>query len=194
MDALTSSMTKAQLESIEDTVKKERRRLFNFIRQRVPDKEDAEDILQDVFFQFITAYKQIESLEKTTSWLFRVARNKIIDKYRKKKPESFSNYMSATMGNSEDGPIMLEDILPDLSNGTDEVYARSMIMTAIEEALEELPLEQKQVFVLNEFEDKGFKEISDMTGLSINTLLSRKRYAVLFLRKRLQDLYDELST
>jgi RNA polymerase sigma factor (sigma-70 family) len=193
MDALTSSMTKAQLESIEDTVKKERRRLFNFIRQRVPDKEDAEDILQDVFFQFLSAYKQIESLEKTTSWLFRVARNKIIDKYRKKKPDSFSNYTSATTGNSEDGPIMLEDILPDLSNGPDEVYARSVIWTEIENALEELPLEQKQVFVLNEFEDKSFKEISEMTGVTINTLLSRKRYAVLFLRKRLQDLYDELS-
>jgi len=193
MDALTSSMTKAQLELIEDTVKKERRRLFNFIRQRVPDKEDAEDILQDVFYQFISGYKQIESLEKITSWLFRVARNKITDRYRKKKPESFSSYTSATNQKAEDGPIMLEEILPDLSNGPDEVYARTIIWEQIEEALDELPEEQKKVFVLHEFEEMSFKEISELTNQSVNTLLSRKRYAVLYLRKRLQDLYNELG-
>jgi len=184
-------MAQTQVAHIEQVFKKERGGLLGFIRKRVSRLEDAEDILQDVFYQFISAYDSIESLDKTTSWLFSVARNKITDSYRKKKPEAWSDL--GFMGKNEDSEVlMLEDILPDFKNTPEDVYARNMIWESIELALEEMPTEQRQVMLLHEFEDKSFKEISEITGVSVNTLLSRKRYAILFLRKRLQDLYDEL--
>jgi len=187
-------MTEAQHDAIQNTVKKERNRLLSFIKKRVTDKEDAEDILQDVFYQLITGYKQIESLEKITSWLFSVARNKITDRYRKKKADSFSSQRNKPKGNddSESIPSFLEDMLPDTGNTPEDIYLRTLIWEQFEEALEELPDTQKEVFVLHEIEDKSFKEIAALTGASVNTLLSRKRYAVLYLRKRLQELYNDI--
>jgi RNA polymerase sigma factor (sigma-70 family) len=170
-----------------------RGQLMRFIRQRVRVAEDAEDILQDVFSQFVEVYRTIEGIYKTGAWLYTVARNKIIDKSRKKKPETFSNLIfSSAADEDSDGPN-LEDLIPDLSGMPDEQYARNLIMNRIAEALDELPVDQRQVFVWHEFEDKSFKEIAEETGVTVNTALSRKHYAVRYLRLRLQDLYDELA-
>lgn len=182
-----NSISENRTDKIEETIRKERGRLFNFIKKRVPAPEDAEDVLQDVFYQLLDAYRAAESIEKVTSWLFTVARNKITDLYRKKKAEPFSKKMP----NKEDVPS-LEDILPDLSTLPDQVMARQMIWEALEEALEELPPKQKEVFEMHEFEQKSFKEISTITGEGQNTLLSRKRYAVLHLRERLRAFYEEM--
>ena len=184
-------MASSQEAHIEEVFKNQRGGLLGFIRKRVSRLEDAEDILQDVFFQFVSAYDSIESIDKVSSWLFAVARNKITDKYRKKKPDAWSDL--GFQGKNEDSEmLMLEDILPDFKNTPEDVYARNVIWEAIEVALAEMPQEQRQVMLLHEFEDKSFKEISEITGVSVNTLLSRKRYAILSLRKKLQELYDEL--
>ncbi|HTY36243.1 MAG TPA: RNA polymerase sigma factor [Bacteroidota bacterium] len=174
---------------ITQAVGAERRRLFDFIRKRVRTEEDAEDILQDVLFQFVASYSVTEPIEKLTAWLFRVARNKIIDWYRKKRPES----LPRDEQNPGD-PINLEDILYDSSMGPDALYARSVVWRELSDALDDLPEEQRDVFVMHELEGRSFKEIAAETGEPINTLLSRKRYAVLALRSRLQDLYDEFET
>ena len=187
---VVTNMARQQNDVIEKTVLRERVRLLNFIRKRVSDDEEAEDILQDVFFQFVEAYRAIESIERVTSWLFTVARNKITDRYRKKKPEPLRRNIAQRDRDEEQ--LMLEDILPDFAHDQDDEMMRSVIWNAIEEALEELPDAQRQVFVWHEFEDKSFKEISTLTGDSVNTLLSRKRYAILHLRERLQVLYNEL--
>lgn len=187
----TEPMTTSQEEHIQQVFKNQRGGLLGFIRKRVPRLEDAEDILQDVFFQFISAYDSIESLDKVSSWLFSVARNKITDKYRKKKPTAWSDL--GFQGKNENSELlMLEDILPEFKNTPEDVYARNVIWEAIELALSEMSEEQRKVMLLHEFEDKSFKEISLLTGVSVNTLLSRKRYAILFLRKKLQELYNEL--
>ena len=189
--SINQAMSDQQKAHIEQTIYKEKNRLLNFIRQRVPKVEDAEDILQDVFYQLVSAYESIESLEKTSSWLFTVARNKITDFFRKKKAVPFSE--NKPMESDEDAKIpTLADILPDLSSHPDQVLIRSMIWEAIEEALEELPEEQREVFVMHEFEDYSFKEIAEIKDVSVNTLLSRKRYAVLNLRKHLSGIYQEL--
>ena len=172
----------------EQTFRTERKRLFDFIRRRVRTEEDAEDILSDVFYQLISSYSVTEPIEKMTSWLFTVARNKIIDWYRKKRPESLPRDL-----NDPSLPLNLEDILYDPTQNPDQVYARSLVWTELAEALDELPEEQKQVFVMHELEGKSFKEIAEQTGEPINTLLSRKRYAVLFLREKLQEMYDEFD-
>ena len=177
---------------IEEAVRKDRGKLLNFIKQRVADKDDAEDILQDVFFQLANGYDMIGSLDKVTSWMYAVARNKITDWYRKKKPEPFSRGAQLS-GSGEDDQLSIGNIIPALGNTPEDAMLKSVIWDAIMEALDELPAEQKAVFVWNEFEEKGFKEISEETGVSINTLISRKRYAVLHLRKRLQYLYEELN-
>ena len=149
-------------------------------------REDAEDILQDVFYQLVTSYSVTEPIEKLTAWLFTVARNKIIDWYRKQKP------VTLTSDGNEDGTALtLEDILFDPKENPDEVYARSLVWTELADALDELPEEQRVVFVMHELEGRSFKEIAELTGEPVNTLLSRKRYAVLFLREKLQELYDE---
>ena len=179
-----------QNDEIAQTVQQERGRLLNFIQQRIPDREEAEDILQDVFFQFTEAYRKINSVERVTAWLFTVARNKITDRYRKKRPTTFSQQPTAT--DEEGESIRLEDILPDMSGNPDSELMRSIIWNAIEEALEELPESQREVFVMHEFEDMSFKEISAQKQVPVNTLLSRKRYAILHLRQRLQSLYDDL--
>ena len=175
---------------VEQTVAAERNRLFNFIKKRVSDTNDAEDILQDVFYQLWQGYDTIESIEKVTSWMFRVARNKIIDRYRKLKPDTFSK-IEGVRGD-EDAPLLLADIIGDPSSSPDDVYTRELIWDSIEEVLAELPKNQREVFVWHELEDISFKEMSERTGESINTLLSRKRYAVNYLRKRLQNLYNEI--
>lgn len=174
--------------TIERAAGAERKRLLDFIRRRVRTEEDAEDILQDVFYQLATSYSVTEPIEKITSWLFTVARNRIIDWYRKKRPES----LPASGGDST-VPLNLEDILYDPKQNPDRVYARSLVWTELADALDELPEEQREVFVLHELEGKSFKEIVELTGEPLNTLLSRKRYAVLHLRDRLQELYEEFD-
>ena len=191
MKAIAISATlQRQNDEIAQTVQQERGRLLNFIQQRIPDREEAEDILQDVFFQFTEAYRKINSVERVTAWLFTVARNKITDRYRKKRPTTFSQQQTAT--DEEGESIRLEDILPDMSGNPDSELMRSIIWNAIEEALEELPESQREIFVMHEFEDMSFKEISAQKQVPVNTLLSRKRYAILHLRQRLQSLYDDL--
>ena len=191
MKAIAISATlQRQNDEIAQTVQQERGRLLNFIQQRIPDREEAEDILQDVFFQFTEAYRKINSVERVTAWLFTVARNKITDRYRKKRPITFSQQPTATDEGGES--IRLEDILPDMSGNPDSELMRTIIWNAIEEALEELPESQREVFVMHEFEDMSFKEISAQKQVPVNTLLSRKRYAILHLRQRLQSLYDDL--
>jgi RNA polymerase sigma factor (sigma-70 family) len=193
MDALGSvnNMAKDRNDQIEETVKRTRGRLFNFIRKNVGDAE-AEDILQDVFTQFVVGYDEIRSFEGMSSWLFTTARNRITDLFRKKKPIPFSD-RKIDQKDGEDGPLSLEDILPDLSSMPDEEYFRSVIWEAVNEALDELPEEQRNVFVWHEFEDQSFKEIAQKTGETVNTLLSRKRYAVLHLRTKLEELYTEID-
>jgi len=184
-------MTAEESRYISEVANREKGRLLGFIRQQVRSYEDAEDILQDVLYQFLRGFDDIRSTERITSWLFTVTRNRITDYYRKKKPESFSD--KQVVSREEDGaPLMLEDILPALTRDPEDEMMRDMIWEAIDRALDEMPEEQKDVFIWNEFEDKSFKEISEITGEGVNTLLSRKRYAILFLRKKLKELYDQL--
>ena len=183
-------MATLQNEEIKQTVQKERRRLFDFIRKRVPEAEDAEDILQDVFYELVESYRLMKPVEQLASWLFTVARNKISDLYRKPKTASLEKNIPVK---EEEGEMLnLADLLPANDEGTDAKLMRSIIMDTLEEALDELPKEQREVFVLHEMEDKSFAEISSETGIAINTLLSRKRYAVIYLRVRLQNLYNEI--
>lgn len=175
----------------EETIKKEKGRLLNFIRSRVNNLEDAEDIMQDVFFQFVDAYDSIGSIEKATSWLFSVARNKIVDSYRKKKVRS-NQVPFAQMGEDGEEPLMLADILPDLGQTPEDIHFRELIREAVANALEELPEDQREIFIQHELEDKSFKELSAIYNVPVNTLISRKRYAVLALRKKLEMLYQEI--
>ena len=184
-------MTRAKANQIDQTVREERGRLLNFIRQFVSRSEEAEDILQDVLYQFVIGYDDIRSIDRASSWLFRVARNKIIDSFRKKKPQSFTD-MSPGQGDDEQ-PLMLEDILPDIQHLPEKELMREMVWERIDQALNNLPAKQREVFILHEFEQKSFKEIQKITNASLNTLLSRKRYAVLALRVALLDLYEELK-
>jgi RNA polymerase sigma factor (sigma-70 family) len=181
-------MTIEQDQRISQVVKQERVRLWNFIRRRVPDPRDAEDILQDVFYELVEANRLLMPIEHVTGWLFRVARNRIIDLFRKKKPESLSD-RAAT--NEEGESLQWEDLLPSPDAGPDAVYARNMLLDELELVLDELPEEQREAFVAHELEGRSFKDLAAETGVSINTLLSRKRYAVLHLRNRLRDIYDE---
>ena len=174
-------------ERLQSTVKNERRRLLEFIRRRVRNEEDAEDILQDVFYQLAATDSVTEPIEQLTAWLFTVARNKIIDWYRKKKPVPLP--VEQTEG--EEG-LMLSDLLTDPRQNPDDVYARSLLWTEFAEALEDLPDNQREAFVMHEFEGRSFKEIAELTGEPVNTLISRKRYAVLFLREQLRELYEQL--
>lgn len=198
MEAMTlnATMTTRQNVEIQETVRKERKRLLDFIRQRVKSEEDAEDILQDVFYQLVNAYRMMEPIEKVTSWLFTVARNRITDLYRKKKTETFSNLLPVSdEGNEEETPgYFLDELMQDVSETPEAQYMRSLVWDTLNAALAELPVEQSEVFNLHELEGMSFKEIAIQTGQPVNTLLSRKRYAVLHLREKLQTLYDELLT
>ena len=176
----------------EQTFLREKDRLLGFIRNRVSSLEEAEDILQDVFYQFVAGYDTIESLDRVTSWLFSVARNKIIDRYRRDASRPKRTDLAIQAGSDDDAPLTLQDILPDLGNTPEDSYLRDVIWEAIMDAVDELPAEQRQVFILNEIQERSFREISEETGVSINTLLSRKRYAILSLRKKLQRLYNDI--
>ena len=183
-------MALEQDKRISEVVKREQSRLLNFIRRRVPNPRDAEDILQDVFYELVEANRLLMPINHVTGWLVRVARNRITDLFRKKKPESFSD---SAVADEDDELLQLEDLLPSPDAGPEALYARQVLLDELELAVEELPEEQREVFVAHELEGHSFKEMAARTGVSVNTLLSRKRYAVLHLRERLQDIYDEFT-
>jgi RNA polymerase sigma factor (sigma-70 family) len=189
-DGVAAAMALEQDRRISQVVNREQSRLRNFIRRRVPDPSDAEDILQDVFYRLVEANRLLMPIEHVTSWLFRVARNRIVDLFRKKTPENFSE---VSVANEENEILQLEDMLPSAEAGPEAAYARSLLLEEIDLAIDELPEEQREVFVAHEIDGRSFKEIAEETGVSVNTLLSRKRYAVLHLRRRLQSIYDEYT-
>jgi RNA polymerase sigma factor (sigma-70 family) len=185
----TSAMADEQNRQISEAIEKDGQRLRNFIRRRVTDPNEAEDILHEVFYELIEAYRLMQPIEQAGAWMFRVARNRIIDLFRKKKPQSLSETVRSS-SNEEDQRV-LEDLLPSPDAGPDAEYARSILVDELEDALGELSEDQRTVFLAHEIEGKSFKQISAETGVSVNTLLSRKHYAVLNLRRRLQSMYDE---
>ena len=182
-----TSMTQ-QDRQISEIIAEERSRLRNFIRRRVPDPSDVEDIVQDVFYKLVEANRLLMPIEHVTGWLFRVARNRITDLFRRKKPETFSD---AAVEGEEGELLQIEDLLPSSDAGPEALYFSNLLLDELELALDELPGEQRDVFVAHELEGRSFKELSAESGVSVNTLLSRKRYAVLHLRERLQSIYDE---
>jgi RNA polymerase sigma factor (sigma-70 family) len=184
-------MSPKESEKIGAVYKDERKRLLGYIRNRIPDRVEAEDILQDVFYQLTVGFNDIRRFESLTAWLYKVADNRITDLFRKKKPVNIS--YSENAKNDDDGPLTLEEILPSLGSTPEDDEIKEMIWEAIEETLSDLPQEQREVFVDSEFEDMSFKEISAKTGIGVNTLISRKRYAVLALRERLNKLYKLLK-
>ena len=174
---------------ISEVVEREQSRLRNFIRRRVPDARDAEDILQDVFFELVEANRLLMPIEHVTGWLFRVARNRITDLFRKKRTVS----SRGDADRDEDDRLLLEDLLPSPDAGPEALYTRRALLDALELAIAELPVEQREVFIAHELEGRSFKQMAAEKSVSVNTLLSRKRYAVLHLRERLQDVYDEFT-
>jgi RNA polymerase sigma factor (sigma-70 family) len=175
---------------ISEIIAGERSRLRNFIRRRVPDPADVEDIVQEVFYELVEANRLLMPIEHVTGWLFRVARNRITDLLRRRRPESFSD--RGVEG--EDGELPgVEDLLPSPDAGPEALYIRGVLLDELEQALDELPAEQREVFIAHELEGRSFKELSAETGVGVNTLLSRKRYAVLHLRERLRNIYDEFT-
>jgi RNA polymerase sigma factor (sigma-70 family) len=175
---------------LSDVIQAEYRRLFQFIRKRVGDPGEAEDILQDVFYELIEAYRLMQPIEQVGAWLYRVARNRIIDRFRKQR-RSAGNELGS--GASENESLLLEDLLPSPDAGPEAAYARRVLFDELEAAIEDLPEEQRSVFVAHELEGRSFKEIAEETGVNINTLLSRKRYAIVHLRRRLQEIYEEFT-
>ena len=173
---------------ITETISQERGRLRNFIRRRVPDANEAEDILQDVFFEYVEAYRLPEPIEQVGAWLFRVARNRIIDRFRKKREVQLPDAPDG----SEDAH-WLEEVLPSSEEGPEAAYARGVLLEELLAALEELPKEQRDVFIAHELDGRSFKELAEECGVNVNTLLARKRYAVLHLRARLQTIYNEFD-
>jgi RNA polymerase sigma factor (sigma-70 family) len=180
-----------QDQRISEAIDRERPRLRNFIRRRVGDQSDAEDILQDVFYELVEAYRLMKPVEQVTAWLFRVARNRITDLFRGKQREALRSE-PAVVENGE--MLALEDLLPSPDAGPDAAYARTVLLEELDAALDELPDEQREVFIAHEVMGYSFKELAGQTGVSVNTLLSRKHYAVLFLRERLQAIHDEFTT
>jgi len=189
-DALTipTAMTAEKNNSVTQTIKAYSKRLLGFIKQRVNSNEDAEDILQDVFYQFAG---NTEPIEQVTSWLFTVARNKITDRYRKKQLPLIDDLQAPVSGDEEEG-FDWKDMVPSAGDSPETAYLRNLFWEELQQALDELPAEQRDAFIQNEIEGIAFKDISAATGVSVATLISRKRYAVLFLRERLQGLRDEL--
>jgi RNA polymerase sigma factor (sigma-70 family) len=183
-------MALEQDQRISEVVKREGSRLRNFIRRRVPDPRDAEDIVQDVFYELVEANRLLMPIEHVTGWLFRVARNRITDLFRKKRPEPFSE---AAVENEDGEVLQIEDLLPSPDAGPEALYFRNLLLDELELAVDELPDGQREVFIAHELEGRSFKAMAAETGVSVNTLLSRKRYAVLHLRERLQSIYDELT-
>jgi len=189
MNQVPGSWTIAEQDQlISEALERDRPGLRSFIRKHVPDTSEAEDILQDVFFELIEAYRLMKPIEHVTAWLFRVARNRLIDLFRRKKSSSLNNPVSV-----EEGADTLEDLLPSADAGPEAAYARNLLLDALDEAMDELPAAQHDVFVAHELMGRSFKDISAETGLSINTLLSRKHYAVLHLRRSLQSIYESYA-
>jgi RNA polymerase sigma factor (sigma-70 family) len=178
---------------ISEVVAEERSRLRNFIRKRVPDPSDVEDILQEVFYELVEANRLLMPIDHVTGWLFRVARNRITDLFRKKKPEAFGDAAHNKLGDEDGELVRIEDLLPSPDAGPEALYVRRVLLDELELALDELPEEQREVFVAHELSGRSFKELSAESGVNVNTLLSRKRYAVLHLRERLQSIYDEFT-
>lgn len=177
-----------QDERIAQALEKDGSRLRSFIRNRVADGGDAEDILQEVFYELIEAYRMMKPVEQASAWMFRIARNRIIDLFRRKKSQSLQEPVT-----DEDESFLLEDLLPSSDAGPEAAYVRSLLLEALDDALDELPAEQREAFIAHEWNGASFKEMSEETGVSVNTLLSRKRYAVLHLRQRLQAIYEDFE-
>jgi len=182
-------MTEEQNRRIAETIEREQGRLRNFIRKQVLDETDVEDILQEIFYELVQAYRLMQPLERVGAWLFRVARNRIIDRFRRRRQEATKDSLPG--GAEEPEQFPWEDLLPSPDAGPEAAYAREVLMEEIDAALDELPEEQRRVFVAHEFEGRSFRELAATTGLSVNTLLSRKHYAVLYLRRRLRAIYEE---
>ena len=183
-------MTTEQDRRISAAVQKERARLRNFIRNSVADEADAEDILQDVFYEFVQAYRLMKPIERAGAWLFRVARNRIIDLYRRRTTDPLRKQAAVA---DDESRLKLEELVPSSDSGPEAALARSLLLAELDEALEDLPEEQREVFIAHEFEGRSFRELSAASGVSVNTLLSRKHYAVLHLRRRLQAIHDEFT-
>jgi RNA polymerase sigma factor (sigma-70 family) len=181
-----NTITAEQNKRIADAVSRERGRLGNFIRKRVPDASEAEDILQDVLYEFVAAYRLPEPIEQVGAWLFRVARNRIIDRFRKKREQQLPE-----LSGEDDQGNWLDEVLPSADAGPESAYARGVLLDELAAALEELPMEQRAVFIAHELDGRSFRELAEESGVGVNTLLARKRYAVLHLRARLQSLYEE---
>jgi RNA polymerase sigma factor (sigma-70 family) len=175
---------------LSEIIAEQRSRLRNFIRRRVPDPSDAEDIVQEVFYELVEANRLLMPIEQVTGWLYRVARNRIIDLFRKKKPERFSD---AAVENEDGEVLQVEDLLPSPDAGPEALFFRNILLDELELAIDELSDEQREVFIAHEIDGRSFKELSAETGISVSTLLSRKRYAILHLRQRLQNIYDEFT-
>lgn len=184
-------MSPKDQEKIGLTYTEEHDKLLGYIRKRIPENYEAEDILQDVFYQLTRGFNELSRIENISSWLYTVANNRIIDRFRKKKTESVD--IVSKNSDSEEGPLSLEEILPDLSDTPEDTELKQIIWETIDETLDDLPDEQSEIFIMHEFEEMGFNEISELTGLGVNTLISRKRYAVLELRNRLKHLYNQLK-
>jgi RNA polymerase sigma factor (sigma-70 family) len=180
------SLSAEQDRRIAEALQRDEGRLRKFIRRRVVSEGDVEDILQDVFYELVEAYRLMKPIEQVSAWLFRVAANRITDRFRKKKPEPFPDEVT-----SDGDRLNMADLLPSPEAGPEAAYALGVLLEELEAALDELPEEQRDVFVAHELEGRSFKELAAESGLSINTLLSRKHYAVLHLRRRLQSIYDE---
>jgi RNA polymerase sigma factor (sigma-70 family) len=169
-------------------VAEQQSRLRNFIRRRVPNNADVEDILQEIFVELVEANRLLMPIDHVTGWLYRVARNRITDLFRRKKPELFTE---AAFEDEDGESSAFEDLLPSPDDGPEALYFRNALLEEMEVALDDLPQEQREVFIAHELEGRSFRELSAESGVSVNTLLSRKRYAVLHLRRRLQNIHDE---
>lgn len=195
LDASLTMTAVHQDRQIQEAVHAQRARLLQFIRRRIPDPTEAEDVLQDVFAELVESYRMLKPVEQAAAWLFRVARNKITDLYRRKKTSSLEDELVyGAQSGDEDNSLLLADILPAPDDSPENRLLRETLMEALSEALAELPAAQRQVFIWHELEDKTFREMEEETGVPLKTLISRKHYAVQHLRKRLQKLYTELFT
>ena len=187
-EALSKTWMTEQDRRISEAVAREQHRLRSFIRKRVADEGEVEDVLQDVFYELVEAYRLAQPIEQIGAWMFRVARNRIADLFRKRRPAPLEN---AAAGARDDELPRLEDLLPEPGAGPEEIYARGVLVEELEAALDELPAEQREVFLAHEIEGRSFKDMAAETGVGVNTLLSRKHYAVLHLRRRLRSIYQD---
>ncbi|MDX2444919.1 MAG: sigma-70 family RNA polymerase sigma factor [Bacteroidales bacterium] len=185
-------MSPKDQDRIGKTYTEERDSLLGYIRKRIPENYEAEDILQDVFYQLTRGFNELSRIENMRSWLYTVTNNKITDRFRKRKTQG--KHITYLNNSSKEGPLSLDDILPDLRDTPEDVELKQIIWETIDNTLDDLPEEQSEVFIMHEFEEMSFNEISEMTGVGVNTLISRKRYAVIELRNRLKHLYNQLKS